>query len=452
MPNSAKPRSNKKGSVKRAREQLEAGKRPNQTSAPVPAQFPTRTDSHQTQWPLPASGLQPCPPVPSHHPRFVVPRGPPPARPRRPSQDPQIAPSNYSARNAQRTETRVNYSSRPVRSFSHPKPPQPPLPRPPINDGPCASPTGAVDTTPRISVTTDELFRHSNASATSSVPGVAPVLSRETPQLLEIPRHPASALTAPRNVQDQRSRGSSASPAHESGNPSNSRQTLGSLASSGAVPSSWGPGPGESEIFGAYLDLDSDSDENDQHGGHNDDSTLVRHASIGKRGKPTIRTISKHNTASEGPSADKLSSNLKEDAKEDVAAATGTLAVGVAVSSAPDDTKPERKWSASTMSNESCIDPAKPRFAQLNDAVYNPTPEKDALPRAAPTMNDKRPGARIPLRLDINAVRDAEARGSLSSLTDLLRRATRLASNLDRGKTASCADFAAEEDLKGLPG
>jgi hypothetical protein len=41
------------------------------------------------------------------------------------------------------------------------------------------------------------------------------------------------------------------------------------------------------------------------------------------------------------------------------------------------------------------------------------------------------------LKLDIDAVRDAEARGSLTSLSDLIRRATRLASNLDRGRTAS---------------
>lgn len=49
----------------------------------------------------------------------------------------------------------------------------------------------------------------------------------------------------------------------------------------------------------------------------------------------------------------------------------------------------------------------------------------------------QRIGSRRPTRLDVDAVRDAEARGSLTSLPDLIRRATRLASNLDRGKTAS---------------
>lgn len=48
-----------------------------------------------------------------------------------------------------------------------------------------------------------------------------------------------------------------------------------------------------------------------------------------------------------------------------------------------------------------------------------------------------RPSTRRPPRLDIDTVRDAEARGSLTSLPDLIKRATKLASNLDRGRTAS---------------
>ena len=48
-----------------------------------------------------------------------------------------------------------------------------------------------------------------------------------------------------------------------------------------------------------------------------------------------------------------------------------------------------------------------------------------------------RPSQRRPPRLNVDAVRDAEARGSLTSLPDLIKRATKLASNLDRGRTAS---------------
>lgn len=46
-------------------------------------------------------------------------------------------------------------------------------------------------------------------------------------------------------------------------------------------------------------------------------------------------------------------------------------------------------------------------------------------------------GKHRPPRINVDAVREAEARGSLTSLPDLIRRATKLASNLDRGKTAS---------------
>ncbi|EME86783.1 uncharacterized protein MYCFIDRAFT_214377 [Pseudocercospora fijiensis CIRAD86] len=52
-------------------------------------------------------------------------------------------------------------------------------------------------------------------------------------------------------------------------------------------------------------------------------------------------------------------------------------------------------------------------------------------------LSADRAGKRRPPRINVDAVRDAEARGSLTSLPDLIRRATKLASNLDRGKTAS---------------
>ena len=54
-----------------------------------------------------------------------------------------------------------------------------------------------------------------------------------------------------------------------------------------------------------------------------------------------------------------------------------------------------------------------------------------------PDLSDLPEARRRPPKLDIDAVRDAEARGSLTSLPDLIRRATKLATNLDRGRTAS---------------
>ena len=67
------------------------------------------------------------------------------------------------------------------------------------------------------------------------------------------------------------------------------------------------------------------------------------------------------------------------------------------------------------------------------------TPENEDLKPAPLGMADQRPNKKRPPRLnvDMDAVRDAEARGSMTSLPDLIRRATKLASNLDRGRTAS---------------
>lgn len=449
----AGPQPRRKGSVKRAREQLEAGARPTRTTSPVPRPPQARQGSHQTQWPLPASGLIPRPINPNQHPRFLIPRGPPPARPPRPSEVPsQIpSPSVYSVRSGQGSE--ASYTNRPIRSFSHPKPHQQPTSRPPTNDGSCPSPTSTVDMTPRISIATDELFRHSNVSTTSSAPGVPPVPSTGPPPPPVDPRQRTAGILPLPQPRHPQGRNSAVSPIPETRELSKSRQTVGSLASSRAMPSSWASGPAESEILGAYLDV-SDSDENDQHGENGDSATLVRNASVGKRGKPTMRTISKQNTTSVASVAEKPRSNPKEESNQENATALGTAGVGVAVSPEPNAPVSARKTSTSTMSNESCIDPEKPRFARLDDTAYNDALQKEieALPKAAPAMSDKRPGARRPPRLDMTAVRDAEARGSLSSLSDLIRRATKLASNLDRGRTASRADLAADEDFKAALG
>ncbi|KAI5207004.1 hypothetical protein E4T39_02208 [Aureobasidium subglaciale] len=58
----------------------------------------------------------------------------------------------------------------------------------------------------------------------------------------------------------------------------------------------------------------------------------------------------------------------------------------------------------------------------------------------------ERVGSKRPPRLNVDAVREAEARGSLTSLPDLIRRATKVASNLDRGRTASRLGFNFFED------
>lgn len=66
-----------------------------------------------------------------------------------------------------------------------------------------------------------------------------------------------------------------------------------------------------------------------------------------------------------------------------------------------------------------------------------PANQRDTLKPPAAGLSAGRVGKPRPARLNVDAVRDAEARGSLTSLPDLIKRATKLASNLDRGRTAS---------------
>jgi hypothetical protein len=65
------------------------------------------------------------------------------------------------------------------------------------------------------------------------------------------------------------------------------------------------------------------------------------------------------------------------------------------------------------------------------------TPAELRRAAGSPQPTSRLSAIRRPPRLDIDAVREAESRGSLTSLPDLIRRATRLASMIDKGKRPS---------------
>ena len=69
-------------------------------------------------------------------------------------------------------------------------------------------------------------------------------------------------------------------------------------------------------------------------------------------------------------------------------------------------------------------------FRDVSDRSGGPTPAKSSF-------SDRLPGLRRPPRLNIDAVRDAEARGSLTSLPELIKRATKLAAVLEKGRPES---------------
>ena len=203
VPNSAPSgQPDRKGSVKRARQMLDAGVRPERTSPPQQMRHPPvpRDISHRTQWPLPDSGLPPH--SINQHPRYLVPRGPPPQRPPHPSELP--SPSVYSERDSRVSEMSLAPNQRPPRSFSQLQPPPLAHSRRPINDAP-ASPTSTIDmTTPRISIATEELFRQSVTSSTPSVPDVPQFpptfLLPESSQSQDDPSHRTAGLVAPLNA------------------------------------------------------------------------------------------------------------------------------------------------------------------------------------------------------------------------------------------------------------
>ena len=102
-------------------------------------------------------------------PRLFVPKGPPPQRPPRPDLP---SPSVYSERSDSDATPSPLHIQRPVPSFSQPLGHPPPPPRPIIREPVPPSPTGPEESTPRISVSTDDLFRQSAASSIGSIPSI----------------------------------------------------------------------------------------------------------------------------------------------------------------------------------------------------------------------------------------------------------------------------------------
>ncbi|PWY82235.1 hypothetical protein BO70DRAFT_291869 [Aspergillus heteromorphus CBS 117.55] len=445
-PESAGPRPkspedvSRKGSVKRARQMLQAGKRPEKAQAPIPKPPPFRVDpAHMTQWPLPDTRVLPANLA---HPQATlhVPKGPPPKRPPRPDCP---SPSVYSERSvSDATAPSPLNIKRPVPSFSQPFPLQQgqrptiriPIPRPP-------SPESVAGSTPRLSVTTDELFRRSGVSSVGTFSSITELpsvpIEYRAPSAIAPKKAASLAPPAPQN------RGSvSPIPEEIPDSPTISKTHY---SSDRGYPPSWCSGPAESSILGTYLDADSDEDDS-VHMAQGGVVTLARQASVGTRGKPALRTIMKSNASSPVPPAERTpisarpmtagTMNTEAALKEIAIAANRRASIGSnsTASSHFDLEKTSIILDIGTPTAESAhpYSDVGPLEKEIGAA---------ALPKAAPTMSDKRPGARRPPRLNMGAVRDAEIRGSLTSLPDLIRRATKLASNLEHGRTASRNDL-----------
>lgn len=181
-----------------------------------------------------------------------------------------------------------------------------------------------------------------------------------------------------------------------------------SLASSAAMPESWGTvSPGNSPIYPDAPFRGIAGDSADEPGMDGDGNRVVRSASIGKRGKPHI-VMNKGISNASGPQ--------RSDKAVDNPFADGT---GLADASSSESLRGEFKTPTPPSAAAGLAVPP-----QLRKAATSPV-----------DRNYNRLSAiRRPPRLDMEAVETTRARGSMTSLPDLIRRATRLAAMIDGGK------------------
>lgn len=408
----------KKGSVRAARQALQAARvqgqlpdrskiiglpqRPNQNLVPSNTRQAGPPVSPTPQWPLTNNAAD----APDSRPGLSTPsRGPPPQRPPRPTSD----------------ELLIQQPSPGIRdSFASDDPFSPYSPK---SSRPLTTSSAA-----------------SEASSLGEIPDF-PVPEPPMPTIQPLPRRipslgpPPSSRRGPSSYYTQMSYVSPI--AEEAETRSNTiRSHHGSFASSMAIPAN-------EDMY--YEDpyarsddeetITSDRGRESRSSDHDDKSglvtpALVRQASLGRRTKPSLMTIR---------SVDSSSIKRKQSPPEEKEWEAG---IGGAVLAARDGLGPARLRELSP-DDESLVSPTDFRY---RDPEKDTDPEKDGAmggtafrlqqgTRAAGFAD--RPGRPRPPRLDVDAVREAEARGSLTSLPELIRRATRLAANLDRGKTAS---------------
>ncbi|OTA99118.1 hypothetical protein M426DRAFT_44235, partial [Hypoxylon sp. CI-4A] len=186
-----------------------------------------------------------------------------------------------------------------------------------------------------------------------------------------------------------------------------------SYASSAAIPESFESfspaySPGAASMDDTIAEESIISDDADE-------SRLVRSASIGKRGRPALVTTGSSERRESIPRPSPLpiqGGPFQEgtgylDASSSSSGNVSREAVGAAVTA-------DNMLSA--FEGASSMDPTS-----IRQVSPSPRPSRFSAIRRPP-------------RLDMDAVRAAEQRGSLTSLPDLIRRATRLAALMDRGR------------------
>ncbi|KAL0937652.1 uncharacterized protein CTRU02_207383 [Colletotrichum truncatum] len=213
-----------------------------------------------------------------------------------------------------------------------------------------------------------------------------------------------------------------------------------SFASSAAMPESWGsqsPGfsPGYPDEF-YEDDAYSTEDENSQmsrgttspYGDGGDESKLVRSASVGKMQKPAI--VMNRGASGGDPMPQEALRPTPSPLQNQLPHSPFDNGTGYVEGSSSSGTVPTMAATAST--------PSLTANAMLGAFAAASATDPAEMRKVTPSP---RPYSRLSairrppkLGLDMDSVRQMESRGSMTSLPDLIKRATRLAALIDRGR------------------
>ncbi|OCK83804.1 hypothetical protein K432DRAFT_284295, partial [Lepidopterella palustris CBS 459.81] len=300
----------------------------------------------------------------------------------------------------------------------------------------------------------------STASSLGSIPDFPVPTGQPLPRRSPNLGPPPSARRGPSSYYSQMSY---VSPIAEESEPNRSHH--GSYASSNVMPSG---------VHDFYFDEEASPSEEDmpvtsedgresRAGDHDEQSGLVRKASLGRRTKPSLMTIKSGDSlrteeraaSKKKPGMVAQAAQLSRNSSRGSGPPSGSLSSGTGLLDPSSSSSSESLDSLKNSNGKLVADvkpispqtrsrsPLAPIDSRLAHSIRDPEKEGSESPThplQMPTRQTSladRVGKRRPPRLNVDAVRDAEARGSMTSLPDLIRRATRLAANLDRGRTAS---------------
>jgi len=212
----------------------------------------------------------------------------------------------------------------------------------------------------------------------------------------------------------------------------------GSFASSNVFPTNKDSFYPEDDLYSDDETITSDrgtispTEHDDRSGLVQQSPALVRQASLGRRTKPSLMTIK-----SVDGLGDKKGGTSKKATGLGVAMGAA-MGLGAATLAARDGTPIRGRSPLSSHTSSDSLNTSQSSRDQAGYATTTSSPHPLSQESRFSALAE-RVGMRRgrPPTLDMDAVREAEARGSLTSLPDLIRRATRLAANLDRGRTAS---------------